>query len=86
MSDSIAPSVLADVIEGEFDEFQVEVGDGGSVIITDSFAAGFYHPEDFEAFERSVREFVLQYTECWKVMDTSSNQLEGYHRAVLQEQ
>lgn len=83
MSDAVAPSVLEGVLSDEFDDFQVEVVDGESIIVTDSFAAGFYHPDELDAFEQSLQEYLLQYTQLWEVGDVSGNHLEGYYRAVL---
>lgn len=75
--------VLTGSLEDEFEDCQVEADGDDCVIITDSFAAGMAHPEDFEAFKQQVRQFVLQYTEVWDVDSFNHNRIEGYHQAVL---
>jgi len=78
----VEPSILASVLEDELKNVVVEES-GDKVVVTDSFAAGMWCLEDFEAFEKEVEQFVLQYTESWVVDSTSHNRIEGYHQAVL---
>jgi len=81
---TIEPEGLAEEIEGHFDSYVAKVAsDGDAVIVTERIPAGMYYPEDFERFEKDVKQFVFEYTQSWVVEGTSMNRIEGQSRAVL---
>lgn len=82
---SIEPETLSSVLSDEFADLQIEVDESSnSVIVTDSFTAEMSYQEDFEAFENNLKEFLMMYTEGWKIEKTTWNKFEGYYHAVIQ--
>lgn len=80
----VSPEVLADELNEELPSVHTEVLQDDRVLVEYTYSAGLHQRSDIKAFEKDVKQFLMEYTAEWSVSQFSNNRVEGVHTGVIE--